>query len=65
MFKLEIKWIVESYIFWDITSCSSDCYLLHVDFFLGVFFDPAGKRGMFFRNDGQIVMGYAALYPRR
>jgi hypothetical protein len=47
MFKPEIKWIVKKYTFWDISSCGSDCYMLHVDFFLGLFFDPEDKRGKY------------------
>jgi hypothetical protein len=48
------------YIFWDITPCSplrvnrrfggSPYYLFHVDFLVGLFFDPKDRGNMFLRN---------------
>jgi hypothetical protein len=45
--------VMKSSIFWDITPCSlskvnrSACYLLHVGFLFGLFFDPEDGGNMF------------------
>jgi hypothetical protein len=39
--------------------------LLHVDFFLGLFFEPEDVADMFLQNIGWFSTDYTALYPRR
>jgi hypothetical protein len=44
-----------SSIFWDLTPCSkqrSACYLLHIGFLLGLFFDPEDEGDMLLQNIG-------------
>jgi hypothetical protein len=46
------------------TDCSA-CYLLHVCFVLGLFYDPEDGGDMFLRNVIWLPTNYTALYPRR
>jgi hypothetical protein len=41
------------------------CYLLHVGFLLGLFYDTEDGGEMFFRNVCWLSTGYTALYHRR
>jgi hypothetical protein len=44
---------------------SPPCYLLHADFFLGLFFDREDEDGMSLGNVGSFSADYTASYPRR
>jgi hypothetical protein len=71
---------MQSSTFWDITQCSplevnwrlekniarsSVCYLFHVGFLLGLFFNPEYRGAMFLRNISWLSAFYTSLYPAR
>jgi hypothetical protein len=41
------------------------CYLLHIGFLLGSFFDAEDGHSMFHPEIGQFSVNYTVLYPRR